>query len=174
MNKIWKFSTYKEKHWYLLKWNKSSGNCKMHKPRKEEICKNMKNFSNIYGIRVRQFKKNEIIWFLRLAYIKMDRNVYCLEDVSVPPLYYKKKKYDICCSVAKSCMTLCSPWTAAVGLSYPSLSLRACSNSCPLSSWCHPTVSSSVAPFSSCSQSFPPSESFPMSWLFFFFKLVGS
>ena len=63
----------------------------MHKPRKEEICKNMKNFSNIYGIRVRQFKKNEIIWFLRLAYIKMDRNVYCLEDVSVPPLYYKKK-----------------------------------------------------------------------------------
>ena len=84
-----------------------------------------------------------------------------------------KKKYDICCSVAKSCMTLCSPWTAAVGLSYPSLSPRACSNSCPLSSWCHPTVSSSVAPFSSCSQSFPPSESFPMSWLFFFFFLIS-
>ena len=50
----------------------------------------MKNFSNVYGIRVMQFKKNEIIWFLRLAYIKMDRNIYCLEDVSVPPLYYKR------------------------------------------------------------------------------------
>ena len=40
------------------------------------------------------------------------------------------------------------------------------SNSCPLSQWCHPTISSSVAPFSSCLQSFPASGSFPMSWLF--------
>ena len=40
---------------------------------------------------------------------------------------------------------------------------RACSNSCPLSPWCHPTVSSSVIPFSSCLQSFPASGSFPMS-----------
>ena len=36
-------------------------------------------------------------------------------------------------------------------------------NSRPLSQWCHPTISSSVAPFSSCPQSFPVSESFPMS-----------
>ena len=42
----------------------------------------------------------------------------------------------------------------------------ACSNSCPLSRWCHPTISSSVAPFSSCLQSFPASGSFPMSQLF--------
>ena len=41
-----------------------------------------------------------------------------------------------------------------------------CSNSCPLSQWCHPTISSSVATFSSCPQSFPASGSFPMSWLF--------
>ena len=39
----------------------------------------------------------------------------------------------------------------------------ACSNSCPLSQWCHPTISSSVIPFSSCPQSFPASGSFPMS-----------
>ena len=39
-------------------------------------------------------------------------------------------------------------------------SLSACSNSCPLSQWCHPTISSSVIPFSSCLQSFPASESF--------------
>ena len=38
-------------------------------------------------------------------------------------------------------------------LPYPSLSLRDCSNSCPLSQWCHPVISSSVAPFSSCPQS---------------------
>ena len=47
----------------------------------------------------------------------------------------------------------------------PSLSPRACSNSCPLSRWCHPTISSSVAPFS-CLQSFPASGSFPVSWLY--------
>ena len=40
------------------------------------------------------------------------------------------------------------------------------SNSCPLSRWCHPTISSSVIPFSSCPQSFPASGSFPMSQLF--------
>ena len=39
-------------------------------------------------------------------------------------------------------------------------------NSCPLSRWCHPTISSSVIPFSSCPQSFPASESFQMSQLF--------
>ena len=42
----------------------------------------------------------------------------------------------------------------------------ACSSSCPLSWWCHPTISSSVVPFSSCPQSFPASGSFPVSWLF--------
>ena len=39
-------------------------------------------------------------------------------------------------------------------------------NPCPLSRWCHPTISSSVIPFSSCRQSFPASGSFPMSQLF--------
>ena len=48
----------------------------------------------------------------------------------------------------------------------PSLSPGVCSNSCSLSWWCRPTISSSVIPFSSCSQSFPASESFPMSQLF--------
>ena len=40
------------------------------------------------------------------------------------------------------------------------------SNSCPSSQWCHPGISSSVIPFSSCPQSLPASESFPMSQLF--------
>ena len=56
-----------------------------------------------------------------------------------------------------------TPWTAR--RPYPSLSPRVCSNSCPLSQWCHPTISCSVTPFSSCPQSFPASESLPMSWL---------
>ena len=48
----------------------------------------------------------------------------------------------------------------------PSLSPKVCSNSCWLHQWYHQTISSSVAPFSSCPQSFPASGSFSMSWLF--------
>ena len=55
-------------------------------------------------------------------------------------------------SVTKSCPTLCDSWTAS---HQASLSPRICSNSCPLSQWCHPTISSSVISFSSCLQSFP-------------------
>ena len=56
-----------------------------------------------------------------------------------------------------------APWTAACRASS---SPRICSDSCPLSRWCHPTISSSVVPFSFCLQSFPAPGSFPMSWLF--------
>ena len=48
----------------------------------------------------------------------------------------------------------------------PSPTPGACSNSCPSSQWCHPTISSSVVPFSSRLQFFPASVSFPMSQLF--------
>ena len=51
-------------------------------------------------------------------------------------------------------------------LTCPSPSPRACSNSCPLSRWCHPIILSSVVPISSCLQSFPALGSFPMSQLF--------
>ena len=48
----------------------------------------------------------------------------------------------------------------------PSLSPRVCTHSCPLHQWCHPTISSSDALFSFCSQSSPASGTFPMSQLF--------
>ena len=48
----------------------------------------------------------------------------------------------------------------------PSPTTGACSNSCPSSRWCHPTISSSVVPFSSCLQSFPESGFFPISQFF--------
>jgi len=63
-----------------------------------------------------------------------------------------------------SCVQLfATPWTAAL-LSFTSPGI--CSNSCPLSQWCHPTIWSSVVPFSSCLQSFPASGSFLMSQIF--------
>ena len=51
-------------------------------------------------------------------------------------------------------------------LPFPSPTPKACLRSCPLSRWCHPTISSSLIPFSSRLQSFPASGSFPMSRFF--------
>ena len=68
-------------------------------------------------------------------------------------------------SVAQSCPTLCDP----MNRSTPGLPVHhqlAYSNSCPSSQWCHPGISSSVVPFSSCPQSLPASGSFPMSHFF--------
>jgi len=55
-----------------------------------------------------------------------------------------------------------TPWTVALQASLSITTPRVYSNSCPLSQWCHPTISSSVIPFSSRLQSFPASGSFPM------------
>ena len=59
-----------------------------------------------------------------------------------------------------------TPWTAACRPPCPSPTPGVYSNSCQLSQWCHPTISSSVVPFSSHLQSFPASGSFQMSHLF--------
>ena len=68
-------------------------------------------------------------------------------------------------SVAQWCLTLCNPMDCSMpGLPSPTPGVY--SNSCPLSQWCHPTISSSVVPFSSCLHSFPGSGSFQMSQLF--------
>ena len=69
-----------------------------------------------------------------------------------------------CCSVTQSYMILWNLWTVA---HQASLSFTvSCSKSCPLSHWCHPTISSSVIPFSSCLQSSPGSGSFPMNLIY--------
>ena len=79
----------------------------------------------------------------------------------------------------------CGPWNSSVQFSRsvvsdslrphgpqharppcPSPTPRVYPNSCPLSQWCHPTISSSVIPFSSCLQYFPASGSFPRSQFF--------
>ena len=70
-------------------------------------------------------------------------------------------------SVAQLCPTLCDPVNCSMpGLPVLSPTPRAYSNSCPSSQWCHPTISSSVIPFSSHLQSFPASGSFQMSQFF--------
>ena len=78
-----------------------------------------------------------------------------------------KRDLLVCCSVSKLCPTqfIRPHELQCARLPCPSLSLGIHSNSCPLSQWCHPTISSSVAPFSSCPQSSPASGSFLMSQL---------
>ena len=68
--------------------------------------------------------------------------------------------------VAQSCPTLCNPMFCSKPGFTVSQSLGACSNSCQLSQGCRPTISSSATPLSSWPQSFPASESFPVSRLF--------
>ena len=64
-------------------------------------------------------------------------------------------------SVTQSCPTLCDPMDHDIpGFPVPSPSPGVCSNSCPLSQWCHLTISSSVIPFPFCLQSFPASGSY--------------
>ena len=69
-------------------------------------------------------------------------------------------------SVAQSCPTLCDRMVQQARPPCPSLTPGVYPNSCPLSQWCYPAISSSVIAFSSCPQSFPASGSFQMSQLF--------
>ena len=71
-----------------------------------------------------------------------------------------------CCSVTQLCPTHCDLMDCRMPASLSFTISRSCSNSCPLSPRCHPTISSSVVPFSSHLQSVPASGSFPMSRLF--------
>ena len=94
--------------------------------------------------------------------------VYYSVSVTVTSVYILRLLISsCCCSVLSPVRLFVTPWTVQhARLLCPSPSLRACSNSCPLSRWYHPTISFSVIPFSSCLQSFPASGSFSGSLLF--------
>ena len=94
------------------------------------------------------WKQNGVLWFLYWLY-----SVSSSFQVSV----------QFSCSVVSDSLWPHEPQHARPPC--PSPTPRVHPNPCPLSQWCHPTISSSV-PFSSCPQSFPASRSFPMSQLF--------
>ena len=101
-------------------------------------------------------------YFLSICYVP--GSVKGLWDLSMNKP--DKDSYPQFSSVAQSCQTFCDPQGLQhARLSCPSLTPRACSNSCALSWWYHPTISPCVTHFS-CLQSFPTSGSFPMSGLF--------
>ena len=109
-----------------------------------------------------KIKMRQHLIYARMVIIKKTTNSKCYQG------YGEEGTLVQCyCSVSKSCPTLCDPH-GLQHASFPcfSLSAGACSNSCLLSWWCHPTSSCSVFHFSSCPQSFPTSGPFPASWLF--------
>ena len=99
---------------------------------------------------------------IRVAVIKKTSNNY--------ELGYRKGKILVhsvqFSSVAQSCPTLWPHELQHTRPPCPSPTPGVHSNSCPSSQWCHLAISSSVVPFSSCPQSLPATESFPMSQLF--------
>ena len=126
----------------------------------------------------RKLKKNIISKTLQNNIVKSDKNDTYWMDLSEwfvlnCFMTWKCHGWDCECSiqfssVAQLCLTLCDPmdYIQHARFPCPSPTPGACSNSCPLSQWCHLTISSSVITFSSCLPSFPTSVSFPISQFF--------
>ena len=95
----------------------------------------------------------------------------CLPTHGYTYLFFHVRNYGFCPHICLFRHSVVSDFLQPHGLQHPRLPCpsptpRACSNSCPSSWGCHPTISSSVVPFSSCLQSFPASGSFLMSQFF--------
>ena len=95
-----------------------------------------------------------------LSHVQLFATPWTVAYQAFPSMGFSRQEY---WSGMPLCPTLCDPMDCSTWLSCPSQNPGACSNSCPLSWWCHPTLSCSVVPFSSHLQSFPASGSFSRS-----------
>ena len=103
---------------------------------------------------------------MELLYLTNLRHVFFYISTNLKCEYILQSTSGQFTSVAQSCLTLWPHGLQHAGPPCPSPTLGVYSNSCPSSRWCHPAISSSVTPFSSCPQSLPVSGSFQMSQLF--------
>ena len=113
---------------------------------------------------IRKHLECQQIWCIMRALLLMCRQ---LTAFLLYPYMVKRKTISAIWLFVQCSVVSDSLWPHApqhTRLSCPSLSTRVCSNSCPLSRWCHQTILSSVALFSSCLQSFLASGSFPSSF----------
>ena len=112
-----------------------------------------------------------LVWILHFYSCKRKKEIFCSGKItSSEPKSALSFLYNFQVSVQFSC-SFVSDSLRPQGLQHtrppcPSPAPGDCSNSCPSSQRSHPTISSSVVPFSSCLQSFPASGSFPMSQFF--------
>ena len=110
-----------------------------------------------------------VYWMLRfkrafsLSFSPLSRGSFCLAIFQYKIKSLKKKKESVPFSHSVMSNSLWPHESQHARPPCPLPTPRGYSNSCPLSRWCHPTISSSVVPFSSCLQSFPASGSFQMS-----------
>ena len=119
-------------------------------------------------------KTHLILTYLHGTYIVVVQLLSCVQHIKQTLKSIKHKswklhylsKYLFVVQSLSHVQLLATSWTAARQASLSFTIPRFCSNSCPLSQWCHPTISSSVNPFSSCLQSFLASGSFLMSQVF--------
>ena len=114
------------------------------------------------GSRTPQLGNITIKWFIQFLYIKV---IYILFFIVYAIALYLKCVYQFS-SVTQSCPTLCDPMDCSTPGFAVHHQLLELAQTCPSSWWCHPTISSSVVPFSSCLQSFPESASFQISQFF--------
>ena len=127
------------------------------------ICQQKSHWFHYHNLSSRHINYSQYFWSFSLArkhywaYYQLDTTDW---------LYYPETNLYCCCSVHSVMFNSASQWLQHTRLPCPSLSPGVCSNSYPLSWWCHLTTSFSVIPFSPCPQSFPVSGSFPVSQLF--------
>ena len=117
---------------------------------------------------LKNFRHSASSFQLLSIYMTSDPQSY--RDNTIPLIFQTIDFIRKCCyifsSVAQSCPTLRPHESQHARPPCPSPTPGVHPNSCPSSWWCHPAISSSVVPFSSCPQSLPASGSFPMSQLF--------
>ena len=126
------------------------GLCSGHTPGGNHTLK-MYMHCNVWCSTVNNSQDTEVIWVTTNRWLDGEDVVYTCSACSVQ-----------FSSVPQSCTYLCYPMDCSTP-PCPSPTPGACSHSCPLSRWCHPTISSSVVPFSCCLQSFLASGSFLLS-----------
>ena len=131
-------------------------------------CKNVADTKYILSFSYLRSEADDLVFLLFLLFVRCHYCVfslgYAMRKLTV--FYVQVCKYVIQFSCSFMSDSLWPHGLQHIRPPCPLPTPRACSNSCPSSQWSHPTISSSVIPFSSCLQFFPASGAFPMSWLF--------
>ena len=117
--------------------------------------------------RLRELVMDREVWHAAVHWVAKSRTwLSDWTELSIHHIFWALTRLLLLLSHFSRVRLFVTPWTAARQVSLSISTLGVHPNSCLLSRWCHPTISSSVVPFSSCPQWFPELGSFQMSWFF--------